>query len=175
MDNRLLVISDSHGDVPALIAVLKWANAKDIDTAVFLGDGIENISPAADAAGFFRPWRVVRGNNDFDFSRQESAVINFGGHCIYLCHGHRLSLYAGHHSLVAAAKKAQADTALFGHTHVPYHKVLNGVLLVNPGSIGRPRSRAGATFAVIEAADGKLNTAFWRLDGGNNIFQTNLK
>ena len=41
---------------------------------------------------------------------------------------------------------AHADVIVFGHTHVPYHRTLEGVDFVNTGSVGRPKDadpRAG--------------------------------
>lgn len=41
---------------------------------------------------------------------------------------------------------AHADILLFGHTHVPYHRVIEGVHFINTGSVGRPKDgnpRAG--------------------------------
>ncbi len=41
---------------------------------------------------------------------------------------------------------AHADTIVFGHTHVSYHRVVDGVHFVNTGSVGRPKDgdpRAG--------------------------------
>jgi hypothetical protein len=31
------------------------------------------------------------------------------------------------------------DIVCFGHTHVPWHRVLNGIHYVNTGSVGRPK------------------------------------
>jgi predicted phosphodiesterase len=44
---------------------------------------------------------------------------------------------------------------MFGYTHVPFLKNEGSLLLVNPGSVGRLRSRIGATFAVIECTPDK--------------------
>jgi len=155
---KLLVLSDTHGSVSALRTVLGWAKNRlppndTICAAVFLGDGIEDLRPAADAAGFSCEWRLVGGNNDFGYSMPEAAVFDFCDHRFFMCHGHRHSLYGGYHTLMAAAHSAGANAALFGHSHVPFCKNTDGLLLVNPGSIGRPRSRIGATFAVIECAE----------------------
>jgi predicted phosphodiesterase len=41
---------------------------------------------------------------------------------------------------------ASADIIVFGHTHVPYHRTIDGVDFVNTGSVGRPKdgdARAG--------------------------------
>jgi predicted phosphodiesterase len=48
----------------------------------------------------------------------------------------------------------------------------NGVLLLNPGSIGRPRSSAGTTFAVIECLpEQPLQPVFWSIDATNNTIE----
>jgi putative phosphoesterase len=80
----------------------------------------------------------------------ESAVLDFRGHRFFWCHGHRYSLYRSYDTLIAVTQNNGADVALFGHTHVPSLDNEDGLLLINPGSVGRPRSNAGATFAVIE-------------------------
>jgi putative phosphoesterase len=173
---KLLALSDTHGDVRSLKAVLQWAKGMlqdgAIRTAVFLGDGAGDLAPAVTGAEFFCEWKLVRGNNDFDFSIPEAGVLDFGDRRFFLCHGHRYALYNGYYTLAAAARKAEADAALFGHTHVPYCKTMNGIELINPGSIGRPRSRAGASFAVIECSPGKpLNTEFWGIGPQGKIFK----
>ena len=38
---------------------------------------------------------------------------------------------------------------LFGHTHWAFVEVQRGILVLNPGSISRPRGRDRPTFAVI--------------------------
>jgi predicted phosphodiesterase len=54
---------------------------------------------------------------------------------------------------------------MFGHTHVPFFKNEGGLLLINPGSVGRPRSRIGSTFAVIECVEGEpLKVKFYEID-----------
>ena len=181
MDSKkLLLLSDTHGSVTALKAVLIWAknHTPPNDTiccAAFLGDGISDLRPAADAAGFFCEWKLVGGNNDYGFSIPDAAFLDFGGHRFFMCHGHRYSLYGGYHTLIAAAHDAGAEAALFGHSHVPYLKNTDGLLLINPGSIGRPRSKIGATFAVIECTEGEsLKTEFWSVGARGEIRELKL-
>jgi diadenosine tetraphosphatase ApaH/serine/threonine PP2A family protein phosphatase len=48
---------------------------------------------------------------------------------------------------------AHADMIVFGHTHVPYHRVVDGVHFVNTGSVGRPKDgdpRAGYCILTLE-------------------------
>lgn len=48
---------------------------------------------------------------------------------------------------------ANADVIVFGHTHVPFHKEINGVHFINTGSVGRPKDgdpRAGYCVLTID-------------------------
>ena len=167
---RLLVLSDTHGNIPPLEAVLKWAKGNyTIDTAVFLGDGIQDLrTSSADSASC--EWRIVRGNNDFEFSVPECACLDWCGYRFFLCHGHRYVLYRDYETLAAAARNMNADAALFGHTHVPSIDNARGLLLINPGSIGRPRGRIGASFAIIEHTPGmSFNVRFWGINSQAEI------
>jgi hypothetical protein len=176
---RLLVLSDTHGHINALELVLNWAKdypqSGGIRTAAFLGDGVSDLQQAASAAGFSCEWKLVRGNNDMEISLPLSAVFDFNGHRFFFCHGHRCSLFSGYHVLLEAASNMKADAALFGHTHIPYHKNVNDILLLNPGSVGRPRSRLGATFAVIECEPEKpLKVEFWGIGPQKKINKIQL-
>jgi len=170
MYKRLLVLSDTHGSVSSLTAVFAWAKGFAPSTAVFLGDGISDLQKAMTKAGFFCILEKVRGNNDVGAPCMDTSVFDFGGHRFFLCHGHRHDLYRGTDMLVSEARDKGASVALFGHTHIPFQEDSSGVLLVNPGSVGNPRSHVGATFASIECATGKpLKLEFWGVDFGGNV------
>ena len=56
--------------------------------------------------------------------------------------------------MIAAAGAGDGDVLCFGHTHKPWHKEVDGVLLVNTGSVGRPKDhdwRAG--YVALTLAD----------------------
>ena len=44
-----------------------------------------------------------------------------------------------------------AALGLFGHTHIPLHRALGGIELLNPGAIGDPHR---PSFALVEAENG---------------------
>ena len=168
---KLLLLSDSHGNIQGLVAVLKWAKNYAPDLAVCLGDGVADLPKAETAAGFTCEWQVVRGNNDWGSPMPETAVFDFGGHRFFMCHGHRYGLHWGDlHSFIAAAHNYEATVALFGHTHAPFLKNENGLLLLNPGCINRPRSNVGATFAVLECSpDTPPQARFFGIGSGGAI------
>jgi hypothetical protein len=174
---RLLVLSDTHGHIRALEAILNWAQvfseSGGINAGVFLGDGASDLSFGANASAF--EWKMVQGNNDFGVSLPLSDVLDFNDHRFFLCHGHRCALHDGYHTLAGAARNMKAEAALFGHTHIPCNKNCNNILLVNPGSVGRPRSRSGATFAVIECLPKEpLIVEFWGIDAKGKIKKIEL-
>ena len=169
--SSILALSDTHGNVPALATVLRWACQEQssqnltFTAAIFLGDGAEDLPLASAKEGFTVPWYKVRGNGDLNFSIPASLVLEIPGHQdlhkesggssrkLFLAHGNRHDVNDGGRMIAAAAKAAGAEAALFGHTHVPYCSLLDGIFLLNPGSIGRSRSNAGPTFAVLVCPD----------------------
>jgi putative phosphoesterase len=170
MDSKkLLALSDTHGNISALKAVFRWAKNHippndTICATAFLGDGISDLQYAAEAENFYTDWNLVSGNNDYGISMQEALILDFAEHRFFMCHGHRYNLYGGFNTLIAAARNAGADAALYGHSHIPYIKTENGITVINPGSVGRPRSRIGATFAVIECpSDKPVNVNFFEI------------
>jgi diadenosine tetraphosphatase ApaH/serine/threonine PP2A family protein phosphatase len=53
----------------------------------------------------------------------------------------------------------------FGHTHIPWHREVGGIHLVNTGSVGRPKDgdwRAG--YVVVDFADGAVNVSTVRVE-----------
>ena len=74
-----------------------------------------------------------------------------------LLHGHT---HMGRLSLYDKAKAEQCDVVCSGHTHVASVEEYDGVLLINPGSLSRPRSAKGPSCAVLtvteESVDAEL-------------------
>lgn len=177
---KLLVFSDTHGGIAALKTVFNWAKERmppddTICAAAFLGDGIADLQTAANATGFFCEWNLVSGNNDYGYSVPGTMILDFCGIRFFMCHGHRHNNYGDYHTLVSAAQAAEANAVLFGHSHVPFMKIINGILLINPGSVARPRSRLGATFAVIECTEDQMPvTEFFGISAHGVIHKINI-
>ena len=67
--------------------------------------------------------------------------------------------------MAAAAGANAGDLIAFGHTHVPWHRVVDGVHFVNTGSVGRPKDgdpRAGFVIVDVDRA-GRITLAFERV------------
>ena len=138
---RVLVLSDSHGDVYKLRrAIDSQPTAKLI---VFLGDGEYDI----DSVECRVPVIKVRGNCDFGSSLPLNFTDEVCGKKIYCTHGFRENVKYTTENLISTAKSHGAHIALYGHTHVPVTSYHGGLYLVNPGSV-----REGS-FAVIDITD----------------------
>ena len=54
---------------------------------------------------------------------------------------------------------AHAEVIVFGHTHVPYHRMVEGVHFVNTGSVGRPKDEDPRAGYCVLTLDGDRVTA----------------
>jgi predicted phosphodiesterase len=64
---------------------------------------------------------------------------------------------------IAGAKAG--DTIAFGHTHLPWHRDVEGIHFVNTGTVGRPKDgdwRAGYT--ILEMTDGTFSAEYLRVE-----------
>ena len=59
-------------------------------------------------------------------------------------------------SLARIAQGAEADVLVFGHTHKPWVRTIEGVLFVNDGSVGKPKDGdARAAWALLTVETGQ--------------------
>jgi len=62
------------------------------------------------------------------------------------------------------ARKADADIMIYGHTHIPYKKNLNGRIFINAGSVGRPKDGdASACACIVDITPDEVRTDFLRI------------
>ena len=57
------------------------------------------------------------------------------------------------------------DVVCFGHTHKPWHRVVDGVHFVNTGSVGRPKDGdARAGYVLLDVDSGYVGVEIVRID-----------
>jgi len=98
------------------------------------------------------PLRSVRGNCDRSSSGLDVDEFVLGGKRFFMTHGHLYGVKTGFSSIINSASCRGADVLLFGHTHISYYSVYEGISIVNPGSIGM----GGKTYAVLELRNGEV-------------------
>ena len=148
---RVLVVSDVHGDLRGLCeAIEQQPTAK---VVIFLGDGLRQAEEAADRYPD-RAFYMVPGNCDFGSDAIPIRQETFGGKRFYFTHGHLHNVKYTFYRLEMAAREAEVDIVLFGHTHQPYEEYADGLHLFNPGSL-----RYGRTYGYVDIVGGGIRTA----------------
>lgn len=144
---KLLLLSDSHGHTDRVLSVTE--RHKDIVCVVHLGDYARDIKVIDEAYPTLLT-EAVQGNNDNSSEYPLEKVVMFGGIKILLTHGHAFNVGRELPPLISQARRMNARIALFGHTHIPFIEEIDGVYLINPGCLLRPRSLRGPTYSILE-------------------------
>lgn len=133
---RILVVSDSHRDVFALRRAIE-AQPK-ARVIIHLGDGERDMDAVSERLGDIKVVQL-RGNEDHGPLTPYDSLEIVEGKRIFCTHGQyhgeREDVKYSTDELKSAARKQEADIALFGHTHVPKNEYDDGLYLFNPGSI----------------------------------------
>lgn len=202
----LAVLSDVHGVLPVLDAVLAEPDVAAADLVVVTGDHAAGPMPVEvldRLVGLGSRCLLVRGNADRELvaiarggtgEHPESVwaagqlrpdqvalldglphpvrveVDGFGP--VVCCHGTprddeevvlvdtRLEKWAE----VLAGLAPEEQTVLCGHTHMPFVRLVDRRLVVNPGSIGMPYGRAGGSWALLRGGQVELRHTAVDLD-----------
>jgi putative phosphoesterase len=128
---RILVVSDTHGDLRRLIKAVDAQPSAEI--IVHCGDGDEQVQYLKE---HYKDKMIVavRGNCDWCSQLMSKEIFRVMGKNIFVTHGHLYNAKSGMYQLVCAAREAKADVLLFGHTHIPMTDYEDGLYIMNPGS-----------------------------------------
>lgn len=67
--------------------------------------------------------------------------------------------------MAAVAGLKAGDVLAFGHTHKPWHRIVDGIRFVNTGSVGRPKDKdPRAGYVAVELAAGEPVVEFVRVE-----------
>lgn len=146
---KILVVSDTHGDIQRLRSLVRGVR-KGIAALIHCGDHdgdaleVQKLYPDL-------PVYTVRGNCDFGNASPLIRVEALGGKKILITHGHRHDVKGGLINLAYTCLENGADICVFGHTHVPMVETYqNSIVMLNPGSLSRPRGFSRASYGVID-------------------------
>lgn len=106
------------------------------------------------------PVEGVAGNNDGpDIAGRFGLrkVIRIGGISIGMVHGHggRTRTATEEHA-IRSFEDEDVDCIVYGHSHVPALKEVNGVLVFNPGSPTDKRRQPKYSFGLLKIDDGLI-------------------
>ena len=188
---RVAALSDIHGNLPALEAVLAEVASESPDLIVICGDvasgplplqalnllmalpnarflhGNADRSLVAGYDGTAKPrlagpaadWcaaQLSKEHRDFLASFPDEVRLEIDGlGRVLFCHG---SPRSDEEMMTSATPEGRlreltagsnADVIVCGHTHIQFDRVVDGVRIVNPGSVGMPYGEPGAHWALF--------------------------
>ncbi|MBQ1827471.1 MAG: YfcE family phosphodiesterase [Erysipelotrichaceae bacterium] len=127
---RAIVMSDSHGNDKAIRKII--ADNPDADYYLHCGDFDSDISA-------FPMLTAVCGNHDEDdgMNLPLERILNICGHRILMLHSHKYVFSLLNYRRIVAEKGREnnCDIVLFGHVHYPLSEIINGIRIINPGSL----------------------------------------
>ena len=166
---RIGVVADTHVGEHLPVLPSEVAEVLDgVDMVVHAGDLTDTI--VLERLGRIGPVVAVRGNHDEEAGiaggMPRDAVIEAGGRRIGVTHGTRtktvelpaaaLSLLAARSVLLGfdgAIRRRFGDVlcVIFGHLHMPVHRMVGGVLLYSPGAVFVPELDPGYSWSGLRA------------------------
>ena len=154
---RIGVFSDTHGDISG--ARRFFDSLSPLDCLFHLGDYAADGEKLAKL--FSCPAYAVRGNCDFRSDAPLERTVDLGGKRFLLLHGHQ---YYSMSALLYRSEEVRADMVLYGHTHVPDLSADGPRLILNPGSLSRPRNGSMESCALILLDGNDLQARFVNWD-----------
>ena len=137
---KLVIISDTHGSAKGVDSVR--ALIAENDYCIHLGDG------AGDMRTLWREYPdkiyVVQGNCAFFSPYPTEGELEIEQVKIFYTHGHAYGVKSGLGRLALEAKRRGCEIALYGHTHRASIDEMDGVTLINPGSLKLPFGKGGS-------------------------------
>jgi putative phosphoesterase len=151
-----VVLADTHAprrwkSCPPTVA----SHLRRADVILHAGDVC--TADVLDELAGYAPVYAVRGNNDGPdvaaWGAPDAAELDLGG----------LRVAMLHDSGQAAGRLRRmrrmfpgADLVVFGHSHIPFDEIADGVRLFNPGSPTDRRRQPAGTLGVLRIDDGRL-------------------
>jgi len=154
---RFLVFSDSHKYTNGMDKAIEAH--KDITHIIHCGDVASDCEYLETVYENTHSVCAVCGNNDFFSSYPANRIIKCENRLIYLTHGHNERVKTSPVGLLNAAKANGADLCIYGHTHVQNYEEINGIKILNPGSIGYAQKK----YAVVEISNGQIKIELFKL------------
>ena len=143
---KIVVISDTHGNMAAIEQL--EGIFEECDCIIHLGD------TSGDGAKIAKKYPdktfLLNGNSDFMHCGENEIALEIEKVKIFATHGHYYSVKNTLSKLAKHAKELRCQLALYGHTHSAGEDIVDGVKLVNPGTLSR-YSKQSYAYIVLNA------------------------
>lgn len=170
---KIVVMSDSHGNVDFVRRVIGIARNEKADFIIYLGDDSADVKDFNAANVIIVPGVYEREYQDKTITDMKNRIVKGMGE-LHVLISHTRTSHANDipedmkpEELVA---KRAVDVVLFGHTHLYSVEIEDGILFVNPGHLkaedkkGRP-----ATYAVLYIEGRNVRVRIVGVDGKQHV------
>ena len=114
------------------------------------------------------PRSAVAGNCDPFSGLPRELLFVVEGRRIFLTHGDRYGVKHDLLRLTLKGKASQADLVIFGHTHRPFLAESDGMMLLNPGSLGSYRGEGRQSYGWVEIGPDGINAELRTIETESN-------
>ena len=175
---RVWNIGDFVGYGPFPDEVVTLLRSQDAVTSIAGNYDIKTLDPARkkaktpgkDIAFSWALEQLSKDNRRYLAGLATEARLEVAGRQVLLCHGSPVSVdehlvpETPESRLRELAAIAKADIIIFGHSHVPFVKQVQGVWFINTGSVGRPDDgNPAACYAMLTIGPRTLSVKHYRL------------
>ncbi|MEL7657235.1 MAG: metallophosphoesterase [Bacillota bacterium] len=150
---KIFVLSDTHGRIEKAIEI--YRSLQDIDLIIHLGDFWNDAKKMKDQLNV--SVLSVKGNMDGSFSKDGYHILETEFGKIYLAHGHMESVKQSLENIMYKAESLECKAVFFGHTHIPMFRQVEGMYLLNPGSLTLPVGGRKGSYAIASIAENSLD------------------
>lgn len=151
---NILVLSDTHGSLERSEEMFRRINAATpIDHLIHCGDHYKDALRLSEILGL--PVTAAHGNCDGQILR-EVVILETPAGKIGVTHGHVDQVEFSLQNLRYTAEEYGCRVMCFGHTHVPVNEVVDGIRLLNPGSLTNPRGGSKPSCGLIVTTEKSL-------------------
>lgn len=155
---RIIILSDTHGNYAQ--AAKAVTEAGPVDLVIHLGDEYADSILVGQFCQL--PVLAVPGNCDPGCSEPRIRTVTMAGKRIFITHGDSYGVKNGLYHLIKKGLVERADIVLFGHTHHSLVQQMDGMLLVNPGTL---QYRAAIqSYAILDIADDTASASIITID-----------
>ena len=175
---KIMVASDIHGSAYYCQKMTEAYKNSGAQKLLLLGDVLYH-GPRNDLPKEYAPKKViemlnnisdeilcVRGNCDSEVDQMvlkfnimaEYAIIYDGERMIFATHGHKFNK-----DNLPSLK--EGDILLHGHTHIPVNESIDGITVMNPGSVSIPKENSWHGYMIIENG----TYTWYDFDGNSHI------
>ena len=170
---KIIVISDTHGELDQVDFLIGKLKNEKPDLIIHLGDDSPDTKPIEDA-GF----KIIKVPGVFeevykDVKITNRIIVKLGNWYVLLTHtpeSHKNDLPTDPKPEELVSMRA-VDAVFHGHTHIPRLEEINDIVYLNPGHLKKSDKKGWpATYAVVIVEDEKLSIEVRKLSDDDTLY-----